>query len=197
MSETQKIGYVASGPILSSGSQSARQLARGPIVDQNCMLAGIVILLNQKVYYVNVYARMSLNRLFSDTIYQLMWARKRYWCVSVVPRPCRGPAFYTNIRSDTKGTTFHFTNERKKLKRKCNNYEYQQWVQSIQVKAWVFRPFWCCCCACVRTSHQAKSYWDGATALSDSLVPFWCKEYICVLYPAVNVLLLVRRYKTK
>ena len=63
MSETPKIGYVASGPILSNRPQSAHHLARGPIVDQNCMLAGIVILLNQKVYFVNVYARMSLNRL--------------------------------------------------------------------------------------------------------------------------------------
>ena len=33
------------------------------------MLAGIVILLNQKVYCVNVYARISLNRSFSDTIF--------------------------------------------------------------------------------------------------------------------------------
>ena len=30
------------------------------------MLAGIVILLNQKVNFVNVYARISLNRSFSE-----------------------------------------------------------------------------------------------------------------------------------
>ena len=81
MSETPKIGYVASGPILSNGPQSAHQLARGLIVDQNCMLAGIVILLNQIVYFVNnivnVYARISLIHLFSDTIYQLMWDTKK------------------------------------------------------------------------------------------------------------------------
>ena len=40
---------------------------REQIVDQNCMLAWIVILLNQKVYFVNVYARMSLNRLFDSS----------------------------------------------------------------------------------------------------------------------------------
>ena len=77
MSGTPKIGYVASGPILSNGPQSAHQLARGPIVDQNCMLAGIVILLNQKDYFVNVFARRSLNRLFSDIIFQLMWDTKK------------------------------------------------------------------------------------------------------------------------
>ena len=41
------------------------------------MLAGIVILLNQKVYCVNVYARISLNRSFSDTVFQLMWDTKK------------------------------------------------------------------------------------------------------------------------
>ena len=41
------------------------------------MLAGIVILLNQKNYFVNVYARISLNRSFSDTIFQLMWDTKK------------------------------------------------------------------------------------------------------------------------
>ena len=77
MSETQKIGYVASGPILSNGPQSALQLTRGPIVDQNCMLAGTNYSLESKVYFVNVYVGMSLNCLFSDTIYQLMWEAKR------------------------------------------------------------------------------------------------------------------------
>ena len=48
MSETTKIGYVGSGPILSNGPQSTHQLARelGPIVAQNCMLARIVILIS-------------------------------------------------------------------------------------------------------------------------------------------------------
>ena len=77
MSETPNIGYVAAGSILSNGPQSAHQLGRGPIVDQNSMLAGIVILLNKNVYFVNVYVRMSLNRLFSDTIYQLKWDTKK------------------------------------------------------------------------------------------------------------------------
>ena len=44
---------------------------------------------------------------------------------------------------------------------------------------------------------KLRSYWDGATAFSDRLVSFWCKEYVCVLYPALNSLWLVRRYKTK
>ena len=95
MSETPKIGYVAPGPILSNDPQSAHQLARGPIVDQNCMLARIVILSNQKVYFVNVYARMSLNRLFSDTIYQLMWDTKKSENI-LIPRPRRGPNLDTN-----------------------------------------------------------------------------------------------------
>ena len=64
VSETPKIGYVPSGTILSNGPQSALQLARGPIVDQNCMLAGTSYSLESKVYFVNVYARMSLNQFF-------------------------------------------------------------------------------------------------------------------------------------
>ena len=60
VSETPKLGYVTLGPILSNGPQSAPQLTRGLIVDQNCMLTGIVILLNQKNYFVNVYALESL-----------------------------------------------------------------------------------------------------------------------------------------
>ena len=98
MSETPKIGYVASGPILSNGPQSALQLARGPIVDQNCMLAGTSYSLESKVYFVNVYARMSLNRLFSDTIYQLMWDTKKSENI-LIPRPRRGPTLDTkNLR---------------------------------------------------------------------------------------------------
>ena len=64
------------------------------------MLAGIVILLNQNVYFVNVYAGISLNRSFSDTIFLLMWDTKKvkiYRCVSVVPRSRRGPALDTNM----------------------------------------------------------------------------------------------------
>ena len=55
MSGTPKIGYVASGPILSKGPQSALQLAKGPINDQNCMLAGTSYSLESKVYFVDVY----------------------------------------------------------------------------------------------------------------------------------------------
>ena len=97
MSETPKIGYVASGPILSNGPQSALQLARGAIVKQNCMLAGTSYSLESKVYFVHVYARMSLNRLFSDTIYmyQLMWDTKKSENI-LVPRPRRGPTLDTN-----------------------------------------------------------------------------------------------------
>ena len=95
MSDIPKIGYVSPGPTLSNGPQSAYQLARAPIVDQNCMLARIVILSNQKVYFVNVYARMSLNRLFSDTIYQLMWDTKKSEHI-LIPRPRRGPTLDTN-----------------------------------------------------------------------------------------------------
>ena len=111
MSETQKVGYVASGPILS-------KLARGPIVDQNCTLAGIVILLNQKVYFVNVYAHMSLNRLFSDSINKLMWDTKksenilmRVRCPSTPPWTC--PQYQYVLRSDAEDTTFCFKNEHK------------------------------------------------------------------------------------
>ena len=28
---------------------------------------------------------------------------------------------------------------------------------------------------------KLRSYLDGATALSDRLVPFWCKDYICLV----------------
>ena len=49
----------------------------GAIVAKNCMQAGIVILLNQKVYFPNVYARMSLNRSLSDTNFKLMWDTKK------------------------------------------------------------------------------------------------------------------------
>ena len=49
------------------------------------MLAGIVILLNQKVYFVNVYAGISLNRSFSDTIFQLMWDTKKSENIDVCP----------------------------------------------------------------------------------------------------------------
>ena len=44
---------------------------------------------------------------------------------------------------------------------------------------------------------KLMSYLDGDTALSDRLVPKRSKEYICVLYPVLNSLWLVRRYKTK
>ena len=48
LSETPKTDYVASRPVMFNGPQSANQLDRGAIVAQNCMLAEIVILLNQK-----------------------------------------------------------------------------------------------------------------------------------------------------
>ena len=67
----------------------------GPIVDQNCMMAGTSYSLESKVYFVNVYACMSLNRLFSDTIYQLMWDTKKSENI-LIPRPRRGPTLDTN-----------------------------------------------------------------------------------------------------
>ena len=86
------------------------------------MLAGIVILLNQDVYFVNVYARMSLNRLFSDNIYQLMLDMKkseniltRVRCPSAPP--WTRPRYQYVLRSDAEGTTFRIKNEQnKKLK---------------------------------------------------------------------------------
>ena len=107
------MGHVSSGPILSNGSQSAHQLARGPIVPQNCMLSGIVILLNQKVYFVNVYARMSLNRLFTGTIYQLMWDTKKSENILMCVRcpstpPWARPRYEYVLRSGAEGMTFRF-----------------------------------------------------------------------------------------
>ena len=32
----------------------------------------------------------------------------------------------------------------------------------------------------LKRATKLRSYWDGATALSDRLVHFWCKEYICL-----------------
>ena len=125
MSETPNIGYVASGPILSNGPQSAHQLGRGPIVDQNSIMARIVCLLNQKVYFVNVYARMSLNRLFSDTIYQLMSDTKQseniMMCVRCPSAPPWARPRYQYVLKDAEGTTFRFKNEHTETK--CNNYE--------------------------------------------------------------------------
>ena len=108
MSETLKIGYVASGPsypmVLNRPTSSL-----GPIVAPNCMLAWIVILLNQKVYCVkNVYARISLNRSFSDTIFQLMWDTKKseniLMCVRCPSTPPWTRLRYQYVlRSDTEG----------------------------------------------------------------------------------------------
>ena len=82
-------------PSYPMGHKSAVQLARGPIVDQNCMLAGTSYSFESKVYFVNVYAHMSLNRLFSYTIYQLMWDTKKSENL-LIPRPRRGPTLDTN-----------------------------------------------------------------------------------------------------
>ena len=61
---------------------------------------------------------MSLNRLFSDTIYQLMWDTKKSEKI-LIPRPRRGPTLDIKIlRLDAEGTTFRF-----KTETKCNNYE--------------------------------------------------------------------------
>ena len=60
------------------------------------MLAGIVILLNQKVYFVNVHACISLDRSFSDTIFQLMWDTKKSENILMCVR-CRGSALDTNM----------------------------------------------------------------------------------------------------
>ena len=89
------------------------------------MLAGIVILLNQKVYFVYVYARMSLKRLFSDTIYQLMWDTKKseniMMCVRCPSAPSWTRPRYQYELKDAEGTTFRFKNEHTETK--CNNYE--------------------------------------------------------------------------
>ena len=140
------------GPILSNGPQSTHQLTRGPIVDQNCMLAGIVILLNQKVYFVNVYARMSLNRLFSDTIYQLMWETKKseniLMCVRYpsVP-PWTRPRYLYVLRSGAEGTTFRFKNEHKKQKQNAITMN-----NNNESKIFRYKDCW----VCDRTSHQSK-----------------------------------------
>ena len=62
------------------------------------MLAGIVLLLNQKIYFVNVYACMSLNRSLSDNIFQLMWETKKSENISMCVRcsstpPCTRPQY--------------------------------------------------------------------------------------------------------
>ena len=85
------------------------------------MLAGIVILLNQKVYFVNVKACMSLYRLFSGTIYQLMCDTKRSENILMCVRypttlPWTRPQYKYKPRSNTEGTIFRFQNEHKKLK---------------------------------------------------------------------------------
>ena len=59
-------------------------------------------------------------------------------------------------------------------------------------------PFYVIVVFVLERPTKLRSYWDGATALSDRLVPFSCKEYYlsCIL-PKKNGLWLVRRYKTK
>ena len=71
---------------------------------------------------------MLLNRLFSDTIYQLMWDTKRvkiYWCVFVVPRPRRGPALDTNMY---KGWT-------QKVGYMYYDLSFQKWAQKMKQNA--------------------------------------------------------------
>ena len=87
------------------------------------MLVGIVIILNQKVYFRNLYARTSLNRLFSNTIFQLMWDTKKSEKILMCVRcpltpPWTRPRYQYMyvLRSDAEGPTFRFKNEHKKLK---------------------------------------------------------------------------------
>ena len=66
MSETLKIGYVASGPSYPMGLKL--------YVGWDCYSLKSKSLLRK---CVNVYARISLNRSFTDTIFQLMWDTKK------------------------------------------------------------------------------------------------------------------------
>ena len=110
------------------------------------MLAGIVILLNQKGYFVNVYARMSLNRLFSDIIFQLMWDPKKseniLMCVCCPSAPpWTRPRYQYVLRSDAEGTTFRLKNEHKKLKQNAITMNNNNESENFQVKACILRPF--------------------------------------------------------
>ena len=92
------------------------------------MLAGIVILLNQKVYFVNVYARISLNRSFSDTIFQLMWDTKKSENILMSVRcpstpPWTRPRYQYVPRSDAEGRLYvlrHFVSKMSTKKLKQN-----------------------------------------------------------------------------
>ena len=127
MSETQRKVMSCPGQSYPMGHNRPTSWlgTRKRLVDQNCMLAGIVILL---VHFVNVYTAMSLNRLFSDTIYQLMWDKKKSEKFINV---CPSIPVCTKV---AEGTTFRCKNEHKKLKQTAlttNNNE----TKNIQVKA--------------------------------------------------------------
>ena len=122
---------------------------------------------------------MSLNRLFSDTIYQLMWDTKKSENI-LIPRPLRGPTLDTkNSKVGRRRYDLSFQNWNKMQ---------QLWIttmsQNIQVKACIVYedPFDVVVVVFVlERATKLRSYWDGATVLSDRLVPFWCKEYICLV----------------
>ena len=90
------------------------------------MLAGIVILLNQKVYFVNEHARINLDHSFSDTIFQLMWDTKKSENILMCVRcpltlPWTRPRYQYVLWSDAEGRLhvlrpFVSKNEHKKLK---------------------------------------------------------------------------------
>ena len=207
VSETPKIGYVTSGPILSNGPQSAHQLARGGADSWPKLYADWdSYSIESKSLFLKCVC--SWIAYFLTPFTSSCGTRKRvkiYWCVSVVPRPRCGPALDTNMykgRTQNVGYMYYdlsFQKWAQKMKQNAITMNNNNESKNIQVKACILGPFWCCCCCvCVRTSHlQAKVILRRANALPDRLVPFWCKEYICVLYPALNGLWLVRRYKTK
>ena len=84
------------------------------------MLAGASYSLESKVYFVNVYARMSLNRLFSDTIYQLMWNTKKSENI-LIPRPRGGPTLDTNKFKVCTQKVRHFVSKLKQNAKIMNN----------------------------------------------------------------------------
>ena len=68
---------------------------------------------------------MSLNRLFSDSIYQLMWDTKKSENIMMCARCPSAPPWtrprYQFVLKDAEGTTFRFKNEHTETK--CKNYE--------------------------------------------------------------------------
>ena len=132
MSETLNIGYVASGqsypmglnrPTSSLGADSCPKLYTG--FDSYSIES-------KSLYFVNVYARMSLGRLFSDTTFQLMWDTKKSENILMNVRcpltpPWTRPRYQYVLRSDAEGRLHvlrpFFSKMSTKTEIECNNYE--------------------------------------------------------------------------